>query len=262
MGSFRVTSNGGNDETPDVPPPRRTPVLNFDSPGHPETTESQPPPPFEPIEPTAPSAPAVRFEILRPEALRRILPEKPQSRGRPSKASPERLDRIIDAVRAGNFLGTAAELNGISRDSMRDWMKDPRPKFRAFQMRVRQAEAAWEAQQVNYISQRTRLDPRLGLDALERRFRDRWGRREHSMTLRPGVPDRRRSETESEGGEHAEYVIDLTTPEVIDLYAQEFGPASPEDRQRTVALDQALPRVHRPAPSDLPGAHGPVPGDQ
>lgn len=160
----------------------------------------------------------------------------PRRRGRPSKFTEDRWRIIIRAVRAGNYLCTAAALAGVEYRTLNRWLKDERPAFVQFRRRLRQAEAAWEAQNVAYITQHARKDPRLGLEALERRFRARWGRRDTSVTLRPGVPDPRRPEVEDLPLDAT--FGDLPTERVLDLYEAEVGVLPPEDRQRVLALDQ------------------------
>lgn len=44
-------------------------------------------------------------------------------RGRPSKFTPERQKRILDAIRAGNYLETAAAYGRVTYVTLNDWIK-------------------------------------------------------------------------------------------------------------------------------------------
>src|SRR5690625_7108873 len=43
--------------------------------------------------------------------------------GRPTKLTPEVHDTIVDALRAGNYIETAAALAGVSKVSLYAWLK-------------------------------------------------------------------------------------------------------------------------------------------
>src|SRR5690554_3405209 len=43
-------------------------------------------------------------------------------KGRPSKLTPERVERLLDALRQGNYYEPACAVAGISYRTFRDWM--------------------------------------------------------------------------------------------------------------------------------------------
>ena len=64
---------------------------------------------------------------------------------RPTLLTPERHKAIVAAIRAGSFDWVAAEANGISRETLRLWLRkgsrDKRKPYRAFSDDVRAAKA-------------------------------------------------------------------------------------------------------------------------
>lgn len=127
---------------------------------------------------------------------------------RPTKFSPEIAARIIDAVRAGNYLETAAACAGLSKDTLYRWLKrGARAQggaYRQFADDVAAALAVAEARDVATIDRaadgydvvrikETVEDGRVAAVEtvrtrefawqaaawrLERKFPDRWGRRD------------------------------------------------------------------------------------
>lgn len=87
-----------------------------------------------------------------------------------SKYTPERVERIIKAVKDGLPFVTAAALGGISEATFYNWMKDNVE----FLESIKAAEAEAEERLVEQIS----FDPSWQSKAwiLERRHPDRWGR--------------------------------------------------------------------------------------
>lgn len=107
--------------------------------------------------------------------------------GRPSKLTPERLKRIVDAIRAGNYVETAAEYAGIGKTTFYRWMeqgeKASRGIYRDFRDAVMRARAEAEARNIALIQKAAPDDWRAAAWWLERAFPDRWGSRqklEHS----------------------------------------------------------------------------------
>jgi hypothetical protein len=112
---------------------------------------------------------------------------------RPSKLTPEVQERIVAAVRAGNFYGPAAESAGISEATFYRWMKNGREAAsgiqRDFYLAVRKAEADLEVEIVARLRKAAIEEWRAGLTLLERRHPDRWGRRQaHEHTGADGAP--------------------------------------------------------------------------
>ena len=107
--------------------------------------------------------------------------------GRPTKLSPEVQDRIIQALKAGNYVETAAEYAGIGKTTFYRWMaqgdQESRGIYREFRDAVMRARAEAEARNVAIIQKAAPDDWRAAAWWLERAFPDRWGPRqklEHS----------------------------------------------------------------------------------
>lgn len=102
--------------------------------------------------------------------------------GRPSKLTPEVQKRLCDAIRAGNYYEAACAYAGIDYSTFRRWMKkgegQKRGKYREFCEAVTRAELEAEARLVAQWQQHMPNDYRAIRDFLERRFPERWGRRE------------------------------------------------------------------------------------
>lgn len=106
---------------------------------------------------------------------------------RPSKLTPEVSERIVRAIRAGNYPEVAAAHAGIHASTYYRWMErgalageapedDP---YRHFRAEVARALADSEAAEVGLVVQAARGgDWRAAAWVLERRFPDRWARRE------------------------------------------------------------------------------------
>jgi hypothetical protein len=94
---------------------------------------------------------------------------------RPTKLTRETHDRIVLAVRAGNYLIAAAAAAGVSEATLHRWLTDSRPLYRALRDDVARAAAEAEVQTVALILRSAALSPAQGWKWLERRHRDRWG---------------------------------------------------------------------------------------
>jgi hypothetical protein len=64
--------------------------------------------------------------------------------GRSTKLTDEVEARILDAVRGGNFLTTAAAYAGIGERTLYTWLSDERPRYRQFRQAVDTARAEAE----------------------------------------------------------------------------------------------------------------------
>ena len=112
-------------------------------------------------------------------AVRRNL--QPRPRGRPSKLTHERQAKICDAIRAGNYMETAAAFAGIDKTTLYAWLrkgrKANRGKHREFVDAVEKAMADAEARDVAMIG-KAAADGTWQAAAwrLERKHPDRWGR--------------------------------------------------------------------------------------
>jgi transposase len=102
--------------------------------------------------------------------------------GRPTKLTPEVQDKIVTALRAGNYQETAATYAGISVPTFYRWMEqgatpDADVIYREFREAVEKAKADAEVRDVALID-RAAADGNWQAAAwkLERKFPNRWGR--------------------------------------------------------------------------------------
>jgi transposase len=94
--------------------------------------------------------------------------------GRPSKLTEDRKSAIIDSLRAGNYLETAAAGAGVHRDTLNEWRK----QFPDFSDAVEKARAEAEEQHVAVIRAAARDSWQAAAWWLERSYPHRWGRRD------------------------------------------------------------------------------------
>ena len=117
--------------------------------------------------------------------------------GRPSIITPEMTNRIVQLLKAGNYVETAAAMAGVSKQTLFNWMKrgarererlekNPRAKVRLkeapyadFLDSVEKAQAQAEVVDVAAISAGARGSWQAAAWRLERKFPARWGRRDH-----------------------------------------------------------------------------------
>lgn len=93
--------------------------------------------------------------------------------GRPTKRTPETEQRIIDAVRAGNYIEVAATYAGISKQTLYAW----RESFPDFSDALEKALAEAEVRSLTAIQQAGRTHWQAHAWYLERRYPKRYGRR-------------------------------------------------------------------------------------
>lgn len=97
---------------------------------------------------------------------------------RPPKLTPEIGEKIVQLIRTGNYRETAAAAAGISRNTLRNWMKwgamgkEPYVDFAA---KLDEAEAAAEAHHVLRITSASKEDWRAAAWILSRKYSQRWG---------------------------------------------------------------------------------------
>jgi hypothetical protein len=94
--------------------------------------------------------------------------------GRPSKLTPQVRDRLLHALRAGNYRNVACRYAGISEPTFHRWETDERPEFREFRGLVEQAEAEAEKAVVGNLVELSKRDYRAAIAWLERRAPERW----------------------------------------------------------------------------------------
>jgi transposase len=114
---------------------------------------------------------------------------------RPSKLTPAVQDRIVAAIRAGNYAEPAARSAGVSPATYHRWMargeKEPSGIYRDFYEAVRKAEADAEVEAVARVRRAMPDDWRASMTYLERRYPERWRRRDsHEHTGAGGGPVR------------------------------------------------------------------------
>ncbi len=101
---------------------------------------------------------------------------------RPSKLTKEVREKICRAIKAGNYPGVAAKSAGISEPTFYRWMEEGRASesgpHREFYDAVERAEAESEALAVAWISKAMPVEWRAAMAVLERRFGERWARRD------------------------------------------------------------------------------------
>jgi transposase len=102
---------------------------------------------------------------------------------RPTKLTPEVQERIVAAIRAGNYAGPATRSAGVSEASFYRWMsrgeKAKSGIYRDFHEAIRRAEADAEVHAVAVIRKEIADgDWRAAATFLERRFPDRWRRQQ------------------------------------------------------------------------------------
>jgi transposase len=109
---------------------------------------------------------------------------------RPTKLSPEVRERVVNAVRAGNYFEAAARAAGISESTLYRWLErgaeEKRGVYRDFREAVRRAEAESEVHAVAVIRRAMSDDWRAALALIERRHPERWRRRETTEVIGDG----------------------------------------------------------------------------
>ncbi len=103
---------------------------------------------------------------------------------RPTKLTPETQERILKAVRAGNYAEAAARSAGIAPSTFYRWMErgtsEPDGPHRELHDAVRRAEAEAEVHAVAVVRRAMSEDWRAAMAYLERRHASRW--RKHTST--------------------------------------------------------------------------------
>lgn len=106
------------------------------------------------------------------------MPRKP---GRPTKLDDERVQAILHTIRQGNTLRVAAEANGITYTTFKDW----RNKFPAFSAEVEKAEAEAERSHVANIKTHSADQWQASAWWLERRRHGDWRKVEEQRQTGP-----------------------------------------------------------------------------
>ena len=103
--------------------------------------------------------------------------------GRPTKLTPALQQKICEAIRAGNYLMTAAAFAGIDKTTLHSWLRrgarEARGLYHDFADAVEKAQADAEARDVALIAKAASDGVwQAAAWRLERKFPDRWGRRD------------------------------------------------------------------------------------
>jgi hypothetical protein len=110
----------------------------------------------------------------------------------PIELTPELQETVIGALKAGNYIETAAALVGVHHDTLREWVKKGRrgdPRYEEFAHAVAQAIASAEARDLAVIGRAANEHWQAAAWRLERRFNDRWGRKNDvSLSGKNGAP--------------------------------------------------------------------------
>ena len=114
------------------------------------------------------------------------MKQKHQKRpvGRRSKLTPKTQDKIVSAIRAGNYAVVAAEYAGISESSFYAWLQRGRERgtgpYAEFLEAVKEAEREAEVRAVAMIQKQMPENWTAAMTFLERKFPQRWGRRDRT----------------------------------------------------------------------------------
>jgi len=109
---------------------------------------------------------------------------------RPDKLTPERMDRIVTAIRAGNTREAAAQYAGVGETTLYRWLQTGRrsrngSKCRELWEAVKEAENDAELESVLIIREAARKSWQAAAWWLERRKHGAWGRKESlDITIR------------------------------------------------------------------------------
>jgi hypothetical protein len=101
--------------------------------------------------------------------------------GRPSKLTPELQEKIVTAIRAGNYAEIAAGYAGIGTTTYYRWMQQGEEqssgRYREFREAVKAAEGEAEIRAVAMVQKQMPEHWQAAMTYLERKFPARWGRR-------------------------------------------------------------------------------------
>lgn len=105
--------------------------------------------------------------------------------GRTTKLNPERQAIIVEAVREGNAIEVAAQAAGISHQTFYNWLergeKAESGIYFEFFEAIKKAESEAEQYHVANIKKASKKQWQAAAWWLERKFPDRWGRRDRQQ---------------------------------------------------------------------------------
>jgi hypothetical protein len=141
---------------------------------------------------------------------------RPDTPGRPSRiGESDTVQILLEAINDGNYIETAAELAGLSKQAVYDWIKRGEARetpYAAFADAVKRATARAEAAEVAKV-RNAGNDPRFwaaSMTYLERRHPDRWARRSDDssapkVVVQIGVRDSDVQVSVQAGNDNADY---------------------------------------------------------
>ena len=101
--------------------------------------------------------------------------------GRPSKLTPERIAKVLEALRAGNYVEAACGYANVSVSTFYRWLErgeqESKGQYREFREDIKKAQADAEAAIVAHWRKHIPKDWKACATFLERRYPERWGRR-------------------------------------------------------------------------------------
>ena len=95
-----------------------------------------------------------------------------------SKFQPERVDRLIGLIRAGNYVTTACGSVGLDPVTFSHWLakgREGKEPYATFRRDVEKAVADAEARDVAYIARAAETDWKAAAWRLEKRLPHKWG---------------------------------------------------------------------------------------
>ena len=156
-----------------------------------------------------------------------LVPKPPPQRGRPSSFNQERAERLLLAVRGGNYLETACSYAGIGYTTLRRWIAkaddpDSPPEYLEFKEALEKARADAEVGALAKI-QKAASEGAWQASAwyLERSRPEKWSRRDTS-----------RVELVGEGGGPIKLVAGMElTADSMNALAQRLASRDAADKQ-------------------------------
>jgi hypothetical protein len=108
---------------------------------------------------------------------------KPRGKpGQPTMLTPEASAIFLQQLRSGNYLEVAAALAGVDRTTVYQWLrkgrKQPTGIYHDFLALVEEAQAHAECRLVSLVAKAAADQWQAAAWHLERKFPDRWGRKE------------------------------------------------------------------------------------
>lgn len=117
--------------------------------------------------------------------------EKKHAGGRPTILTPEIQQIIVEYVQAGSYIEAAAAAAGISKPTVYDWLKrgakEPGTIFEEFSNAVKKGLAEGEMRLIALVSTAAQKHWVAAAWMLERKFNERWGRRERKDITMTGT---------------------------------------------------------------------------